>query len=439
MRENASFFLSESLNHGDVAVAHHAVCAVSRHVLDKALENRRLTRRRNLQGHVGNGAVAQPAEVLPAQRHTAEHRHAHEGLLHRQPLHDAGQRRTPPQVVHGRRAGVEVRGDGHGDAGGAQTLDGRRDVLKVHLRARQHDGDAAVLFHRRDTCVVQALEMVDGHGAHAGGGLRDAGVRDLLGMRLHEQPALLAGAQDALALLQREGALVRVHVDGVRHLGHQRQLLVDHLVHVRRAVLLELLRQRVRAEEGRRHAHHVLARARRLQHLQLVLRREPVAALDLDGRHAAVEHAAHARARNLRELLEGGGARVPYGAEDAAALLQDLRVVGAGDALAELLGARARVHRVRVGVHEARHADHAVAVDLRVRVGCPVGRAGVHDAAVGEGDGGVVDEAERRLVAETGVHRVQRRDVVHRHLRPRGTSRKRHPSLLEVCRVCGAQ
>jgi hypothetical protein len=112
-----------------------------------------------------------------------------------------------------------------------------------------------------------------------------------LPVKLHAGQAEFArGAEHALGLGQRERDALAEHVDRVDQPfgGQHGQHLAADQVDVVAAAAFVLGRQRVRAEERRAHGHAEGARepARHPQLLALVLERQAVAGLDLDGADA---------------------------------------------------------------------------------------------------------------------------------------------------------
>ena len=143
------------------------------------------------------------------------------------------------------------------------------------------------------------------------------------------------------------------------------------------------------------------------------------------------EHAVEAAAHELRELLFVRGARRAHGGEDAAAGGGDLLVGAAGEALRELLLARARPGQVGVRVDEAGHQGAAAAVEprdlgqLAEAAAALVGGADEGDAAVAAEHLGAGDAlhfalraaaprsgaARRRQLAEVGDQQVAGADA----------------------------
>ena len=153
----------------------------------------------------------------------------------------------------------------------------------------------------------------------------------------------------------------------------------------------ELRRQGVRAEKGEPHGHRPFASepARRAQLFALVFERQPVAGLDLDGRHAFGQQRIQSRQRFRHQLRFARGARGVHRRENAAALFGDRFVRNAVQALFEFVGARAGVDQVRVAVDEAGRDQPALAVGVlrgvesarRLRFG-----AGINNESVAAGD-----------------------------------------------------
>ena len=90
------------------------------------------------------------------------------------------------------------------------------------------------------------------------------------------------------------------------------------------------------------------------EHLDFILRRKPVAALDLARGGAAREHLVEPAACGGHERILRGGPCRSHGRDDAAAGGGDLRIRGTGQPAGELAAAIAGECGMRVGVHEAR-------------------------------------------------------------------------------------
>ncbi|MCK6477595.1 MAG: hypothetical protein L6Q35_12275 [Phycisphaerales bacterium] len=103
------------------------------------------------------------------------------------------------------------------------------------------------------------------------------------------------------------------------------------------------------------------------EHLELVLEREPVAALDLDGGGAAAQHDVEPMPEEVGELGLRGGADGSDRGHDAAAGGEDLEVRGAAPPQVPLVEAAARETRVRVAIDKAGHEHASPRVNDRVR------------------------------------------------------------------------
>ncbi len=146
------------------------------------------------------------------------------------------------------------------------------------------------------------------------------------------------------------------------------------------------------------------------QALELVLRRQPIAALDLQRGHAAAHEVQHTRGQRVGELLLAGFAGGVDGVEEAAARLQDLHVRTPCVSQHELRAALAGEDGVRVAVDPARR--HHPRVHRRQLASRPLGaiapRADPRHLAPLDQDAGVLNEADDLRVAglEVGLRIV---------------------------------
>ena len=190
-------------------------------------------------------------------------------------------------------------------------------------------------------------------------------------MQLDRNAEPLRGLEHLLGLRQRERDAFAEHVHGVHQpLGRERgQHLVADQVDVVLVAPGVFGRQRVCAEEGgaHRHAQRLAQAPRHAQLLALVLQRQAVAGLDLDGAYALVQEGLQARHGQGEELILAGRARGPHRGDDAAARARHLLVAGAGQAQRELVRALATVDQVRVAVHQPRRGELATALPARQR------------------------------------------------------------------------
>ena len=152
-------------------------------------------------------------------------------------------------------------------------------------------------------------------------------------MQLDGQAQAACGLEDLLGLGQREGDALAEHIDRIdQALGRQRgQHGAGDEVDVVLAAPCVLGRQRMRAQEGGAHGHaQGLAQAPgHAQLLALVLQRQAVARLDLDGADALVQQLLQARQGLGEQLVLAGLARGTHAGDDAAAGACHLLVAGA--------------------------------------------------------------------------------------------------------------
>ena len=233
--------------------------------------------------------------------------------------------------------------------------------------------------------------MVDGDQAQLGG-QPDAGAgAELVGVQPPSQAPGRPGGEDGAGLVLVERAALAEHVDppGVRRgrLEHRAGDQGDVLVRV------AALGDDVRAEERRLVGELPGDR----QAARLVEDREPVAALDLDGRGALAAHLGHQRGDAAGELLVGGGAGGGDGGADAAG-----GVRRAGHPGGELRRPVAGEDQVGVGVHEPGDHGAAAGVDVGVGVRGLGRRADPGDRGAVEDDRGVGDDAEAVVAGRAG-------------------------------------
>ena len=166
---------------------------------------------------------------------------------------------------------------------------------------------------------------------------------ELAGVDPGDQPARLAGRQHRAGLVDAERAALAEHVDParVRRAGVEHR--AAHQVHVRSGVTLELGRDHVRAEVG----HLVRGLGRQGHRPRLVLDRQPVPGLALEGGGALREHLRRQPAQPGPEVGVGRGAGRGHRGPDAAG-----RVAAAGHPGRELGRPLPREHQVRVRVDE---------------------------------------------------------------------------------------
>ena len=228
--------------------------------------------------------------------------------------------------------------------------------------------------------------MVDRDEAELAGQLHAPAVRQLVGVEASAQAAVGPGGEDGSRLVDVEGAVLAEHVDppGVR-CGRREHGAGDEVdVVLGGGVSLELDGDDVGAEEGR-----VLGElAGHREAARLVVDRQPVSALDLDGGGALGPHLGDEPGDVGGELLVGGGTGPGDRGADAAG-----RVGLAGHPRLELGGAVAGEDEVAVRVDEAGDHRAPAGVDLHVGGGCLGGRTDPRDPAALDDDGGVVHAA----------------------------------------------
>ncbi len=171
----------------------------------------------------------------------------------------------------------------------AKELDRRRARFAQEVeRTRQHHRHTPRFRECRDPRFARILEVVRGEGLESRGELGAARIRELVRVQLHAQAVALRRFEHPPHLIPREGDRLAEPVDGGgKPLGRRaRDHPLAHLLDVLVGAALELRRDGVRAQEGRRDRHGVIGReaARDPQAAQLVVDIEPVARLDLHSR-----------------------------------------------------------------------------------------------------------------------------------------------------------
>ena len=191
----------------------------------------------------------------------------------------------------GRGARIAVGRDGDRHAMRAQRRDRRQSRLAQHVeRAGQQYRDGTGARHRGDTRLARVFEVISGQRAEFGCERRAARVRELVGVQLDRQPVRACRREYAARLVRRERDPFAERIDRVGEALARRR--GDHLaadeVDVVAATARVLRRHRVRGEERRAHVDADLRgdRTRRAQDAALACDVEPIARLDLDGRHA---------------------------------------------------------------------------------------------------------------------------------------------------------
>ena len=183
--------------------------------------------------------------------------------------------------------------------------------------------------------------------------------------------------EDAGRLLDREEALVAEDIDilGQPLAGHGREHFAADEVYVLCLAPDVGAPNGVRPEEGGAHLERcrLADAADDAQHLQLVLGREAVAALDFHGAGAHADDFADALHRLAVELLLGGGVEPVGGVENTPAAARYLFVAQAVDFVEELLLAAAGIDQMGVRVAERREEHPPGGIHHLCGVGTPLG------------------------------------------------------------------
>ena len=279
--------------------------------------------------------------------------------------HAVAQRRPSQDFRHRLRvagAGVVVRREGRREARVDHAPRGRLgfDAQEERDQRAQH-GDHAGFGQRFDAFVADALEVVRAGRAEFRRELCAAAGGQLIDVHANAEPELAPALHQAPRLFQVVDVRLGedVAVLGEPALGDGGQHLFEQRVDVGLLVVPELEREVVRAQEGRHQLDRVrLVRGRDdAQALQLVVVRQAVAGLGLDGRRTESQEAVHARQEAREQELLARLAHAAHAGQDAAAGLADLDVPLPRHAHLELVLARPREDRVRVRVDEAGHAE----------------------------------------------------------------------------------
>ena len=299
---------------------------------------------------VGSRARRQVADVAAAERQRAA-RGGGPDRLRCGHVHVADGDRDAERHARGvGRARVAVARQGDRRARVEQAAGVRVGLAGAEFGPRQQGGDGARRVRRRRRRRERG---------HVGVGEERAVVRrrraeldreqdalaraELAGVDPGDQPARPAGRQHRPGLIDAERAALAEHVHpaGVRRAGVEHR--AAHQVHVRSGVPLELGRDHVRAEVG--HLPGGLGRQRHRP--RLVLDRQPVAGLALEGGGALREHLRREPAQPGPQVGVGGGPRRRHRRPDAAG-----RVAAAGHPRGELGRPLPGEHQVRVRVDE---------------------------------------------------------------------------------------
>ena len=195
-------------------------------------------------------------------------------------------------------------------------------------------------------------------------------VPELVGVHSQREPQRLGRGEHAARFLRRERAAIAEHVDVVRQpvVRHGREhVLADALYEPSAAlfaVVARVLRNRVGGETGRLDPKARCAEASGDSKLaKLGLYVQAVAAFDLERRRAGPSHPADPRDGLGVEVVFARGPGLANARQDAAALGEDLLVVGPSQAHLELVPAVTSPNHMCVGIDQPRHQRLAPAVD----------------------------------------------------------------------------
>ena len=296
---------------------------------------------------------------------------------------DGGQGDDHAHVPRGRRTGIVVRSQRHGQS----RADHRPGRGIAH--PEEEGGSGQERRHRLraaqglDLGLSGAFEVVDREGPAGDADLHAARSGQFVGMDLRPQTILPPHVEDAARLADRKEALVAEDVDevGQPFAGHGGDHLAADQIDILRLPAAVGACNGMGAEEGGPHFQRcgLADAADHAQHLQLVFGRETVSALDLD--------AAGSHRRDLPDTLHGlpvelllGGVVQPVGGvQDPAAAACDLLVGEAVDLVEELLLAAPGIDQMGVRVAERREEHPAFGV------GHLVGRHAVERLHASEG------------------------------------------------------
>ena len=168
--------------------------------------------------------------------------------------------------------------------------------------------------------------MLRRHRSHFGGQSGSSHLCNLIRVNLWSESVVLALLEHSTGLLQCKGRLFTENVAELRETLFRdatHELVARDQIHIGGAVRAVLRRQGMRSEISGDEIDglQVVETLNGLEHLDLVLNREAVAALDLERRHTVREHARESRQRQIHQLVEARFAYRGHGALDAASAL----------------------------------------------------------------------------------------------------------------------
>ena len=277
------------------------------------------------------------------------------------------------------------RGTGGEVAGGQHGRDRRPHFDREPARRLPRGGGpGGGRGERLDVGGVEVVHVVHARGAQLGGERHPAGAAQLVAVHAQAQARVGAGAQHPLRLLGVESALLAEDVDPAHVRGDRGEHLAGDQVDVVLGAAGELAGHQVGAEEGALVQLTFLdQRGDQPRGLELVLGREAVAGLGLEGGGAAGDRLGDPGAHQLAQALGGGGTGGLGGHADAAG-----RVGAAGHAGLELRGTVPVEDQVGVGIHPA--GQHGPAAEVLGRIG----RGGLRGGP-GPGDRALLDDQGR--------------------------------------------
>ena len=201
--------------------------------------------------------------------------------------------------------------------------------------------------------------MIDRDGAEFDPEFRPAGGLELLRVQLGREAGAPPRLDYAARLLEREDAGLAEDVAEPRPPGDRGNHLVNDRVDVLAATPRELARHLVRPHEGRDQVDRLETGdpPDHVEDLDLVLRRQAVAALRLGRRRPVLHHPPRARPRLAQQFRRAGLPHPVDGREDPAARLRDLHITRALEAHLELALARPGEDEVRVRIDQSRRDD----------------------------------------------------------------------------------
>ena len=225
--------------------------------------------------------------------------------------------------------------------------------------------------------MIDALRTELDRETHAGP------LAELIAVHAEGEASIAPCLEHAARLRLIEGAALAEHIDGV----DERRDRLEHLAAHERDVFVGVAAgwHEVGSEEG----HGVGPSARDARRPNLVVDREPVAGLGLEGGGAAAQRFVGQSVEASQQLVVGGRARRIDRHIDAAG---GIRL--ASHASLELVGAVAREHHVRMGVDPARQHGPPIRVEALVGSRCLSRSADPRDAVALDDDSRVANASE---------------------------------------------